>query len=227
MRAAHTTVTLAISFMPASYAPQPPSRVGLFLGGLRYEVTEYSSAGLTLHRTALDASGLGSLRRGEPCPATLQVFGEMYAVTLRLAAQGPLHVEFAFVSLAAQARGALEHYARPDDVESEAFEPLDMEEAVSGTELPGPMALAFSRLAEPSIVPAGRRFIIPESKKVYAVTLERQAAPHPEPEAEPESLPELDAMAPLGEPSFGPRETFAYGITFIIAVALILLWIVA
>lgn len=209
--------------MPAPYAPQPTSQVGLFLGGLRHDVMEYSSAGLTLHRTALDTAGLDEVRRGEPCPATLQVHGEMYGVVLRLAAQGPLHVEFAFVSLAVQARGALEHYAQEEADEGEEVES-------SGAELPGPMALAFSRLTEPPVVPEGKRFVVPESQRVYAVTLERQKAtapPERDVDSVPEPSPDFESVPSFEVSAFGPREAFAYGLAFVALVALLLLWTVS
>lgn len=203
--------------MPHSYAPQPPSRVGLFLGGLRHEVLEYSPAGLTLDRMTLSAPGLEALRRGEPCPATLQVFGEMYGVVLRLAGQGPLHVEFAFVSLAAQARGALEHYASKSRLTT----------TPDATDLPEPMALAFASLAEP-VVPEGRRFVVPESEAVYALTLKRKhtSIEDDTPEPAPE-VPSASEQVTAETNGIDPRAVFVGGVALFALVALILIWMLA
>lgn len=143
--------------MPVPAAPQP-SGVRLFIEGVRFEALAYSSAGVTVPRTVLDLQH--ELRRGSPCPATLQVFGEMYGVVLRLAATGPEHVEFAFVSLAPQARRALEHYASARAGREEA---------------PRSLGLAFSQMLE-AVRPSGRRLVLPESERLYALTVARQRA---------------------------------------------------
>lgn len=153
--------------MPVPPAPQP-SPVHLFIEGTRHDVLEYSPSGVSLPRTALDAPGLRELRRGEPCPGTLQIFGEMYGVVLRLAARGPHHTEFAFVSLPPQAQRALEHYASASAADSFAPSPS------ADVELPGPIALAFARLADAAR--PERRLVLPESESVYAATMARRRA---------------------------------------------------
>lgn len=200
--------------MPVPSAPQPSSRVCLFIEGVRHNAIEFSPAGVTLARTSVEAQELDALRRGTPCSATLQVYGEMYGVVLRLAAQGPLHIEFAFVSLAPQARRALEHYA------AQVPEPEDP--ASAGAELPVPMALAFARLAS-SIVPQGRRMILPESETVYALTVDRRGAP--EPVVEPSSAPSRTVTA--SDPdviTLAGRELLAYGIALLAILSLMLMW---
>ncbi len=151
-------------------APQP-SGVRLFIEGLRFDVLDYSSAGVTVPRSVLGAHQ--DLRRGAPCPATIQVFGEMYGVILRLAASGPEHAEFAFVSLAPQARRALEHYAAERSAEQSGVHPL---------------RLAFAQAVE-AVVPASRRLAMPESEPLYALTVARQRAC-----SQPPALPDLAAL---------------------------------
>lgn len=205
--------TPSVAFMPVPPAPQPSSRVRLFVEGVRHDVIEFSPAGVTVPRTALEVQGLGALRRGEPCPATLQVFGEMYGVVLRLAARTPLHVEFAFVSLAPQARRALEHYATEEAV----AERLDSEAAA---ELPKPMALAFARLTE-SVLPAGRRLALADSEGVLALTVERKRKQAGEAvEAAPEAfvVPDPDTITITG------RELLAYGVALLAVLSLVLMW---
>jgi hypothetical protein len=157
--------------MPVPPAPQP-SGVRLFIEGVRFEALAYSSAGVTVPPEVLDLQP--ELRRGTPCPATLQVFGEMYGVILRLAARAEGRVEFAFVSLAPQARRALEHYA--------AAEPA---------EPPRPLGLAFAE-ALGRALPADRRLVLPESEGVYALTVGRQR---------PAGLPAASAGTDLAVPS--------------------------
>lgn len=208
--------------MPFPPTPQPSPRVGLYLGGLRHDVLEYSSAGLTLPSAVLDTIEIASLRRGEPCPATLQVHGEMYGVTLRLAAHGPLHAEFSFVSLAAQARGALEHYA----THQAEPEPEAELATATGAELPGPMALAFARLAEP-VVPGGRRLVLAESEEVYALTLERK---HLALDEEPSVEAPKKALVPkpaATRPLLNSQLVFVCGTTLFALLALLLMWSLA
>lgn len=158
--------------MPVPPAPQP-SGVRLFIEGARFEVLDYSSAGVTVPGSVLGVHQ--DLRRGAPFPATIQVFGEMYGVILRLAASGPKHAEFAFVSLAPQARRALEHYA--------------VERSAEGTGA-HPLRLAFAQAVE-AVVPAGRRLAMPESEPLYTLTVARQRADS-RPSA---SMPSLSAPA--------------------------------
>ncbi len=175
---------------------------------MRYDVIEFSASGVTLPRTALEAQGLHALRRGEPCPATIQVFGEVYGVVLRLAAQAPLHVEFAFVSLAPQARRALEHYA------------AQSHSAAAVRELPKPFALAFARLAG-AIVPDGRRLVLSESAAVYAMTVEREARPlahHAPPVSPAPPMPDPDVITLTG------RELLAYATALLALLSLVLMW---
>lgn len=137
--------------MPAPSAPSP-SGVRLFIEGVCFDALVFSSAGVTVPRTVLDLQP--ELRRGTPCAATLQVGGEMFGVILRLAARAEGRVEFAFVSLAPQARQAL-------DRASAAVPP------------PRTLDLAFARLVH-AVVPEGRRVVLPESARLYALTLARQ-----------------------------------------------------
>lgn len=138
---------------------------------MRHDVLEYSPSGVSLPRTALDAPGLRELRRGDLCPGTLQIFGEMYGVVLRLAACGPLHTEFAFVSLSPQARRALEHYASKPAPDPSA---TDVTRSSVDVERPGSVALAFARLTEAAR--PGRRLVLPESEAVYSATVARRRA---------------------------------------------------
>lgn len=140
--------------MPVPPAPQP-SGVRLFIEGYRFDALDYSPAGITVPSGVLDVHP--DLRRGTPRPATIQVFGEMYGVILRLAASGSGHTEFAFVSLSPQARRALEHYAAEHSAERSGVHPL---------------RLAFAQ----AVVPAGRRLALPESEPLYALTVARQQA---------------------------------------------------
>ena len=172
---------------------------------------EFSPAGVTVPRTALEAQGLSALRRGEPCPATLQVFGEMYGVVLRLAARTPLHVEFAFVSLAPQARRALEHYAAQP-----VAEPV-------GTELPGPMALAFARLTE-SVVPAGRRLALAESEEVLALTIERKRGKRGKKPAPAKEAPAIPVALHPDVITITGRELLAYAVALLAVLSLVLMW---
>ena len=202
--------------MPVPPAPQPSSRVRLFIEGVRHDVIEFSPAGVTLPRTVLDAQGLSALRRGEPCPATLQVFGEMYGVVLRLAARTPLHVEFAFVSLAPQARRALDHYAsRPP------APPEPVPARPAGSELPKPFALAFARLAEVA-VPVGRRLVLADSQAVYAKTVERRR--EPEGGLVPVVEPTTSAAAEPDMLTLTGRELLAYATALLAVLSLVLMW---
>lgn len=143
--------------MPVPPAPQP-SGVRLFIEGYRFDALDYSPAGITVPSGVLDVHP--DLRRGTPRPATIQVFGEMYGVILRLAASGSGHTEFAFVSLSPQARRALEHYAAEHSAERSGVHPL---------------RLAFAQAVE-AVVPTGRRLALPESEPLYALTVARQQA---------------------------------------------------
>lgn len=152
--------------MPVPPAPQP-SGVRLFIEGMRFDALAYSSAGVTVPRSVLNLQQ--ELRRGTPCPATLQIFGEMYGVVLRLAAAGEDHAEFAFVSLAPQARRALEHYAAEPKGEARS------------------LGLAFSQMLN-AAVPAGRQLVLPESERLYALTVARRGAERRKPEPSPPAL---------------------------------------
>lgn len=137
--------------MPASPAPSA-SGVRLFIEGGRFEALTFSSAGVTVPHTVLDVHP--EMRRGGPYPATLQIGGEMFGVILRLASKREGRVELAFVSLAPQARRALEREA-------------------AATPPPRVLDLAFERLVQ-ALVPGGRRVALPESAGVHALTLARR-----------------------------------------------------
>lgn len=72
---------------------------------------ECSVAGVSLAESACHSLVLGAMQRGEDHPATLVLSSpeneEAYEVTIRLAARGPAHVEFALVTLPAPARHLL------------------------------------------------------------------------------------------------------------------------
>lgn len=140
-----------VAFMPAPPAPST-SGVRLFIEGVRFDALAFSPAGVTVPRTVLELHP--EMRRGAPCPATLQIGGEMFGVILRLASKQEDRVEFAFVSLAPQARRALER-------EAAAAPP------------PRTLDLAFARLVN-AVVPEGRRVVLPESTRLYALTVARR-----------------------------------------------------
>lgn len=73
---------------------------------------ECSVAGISLSQAACHSLVLGTMQRGDERAATLVLEGpdgeEAYEVTLRLAARGPAHVEFAFVTVPPLVRSLLE-----------------------------------------------------------------------------------------------------------------------
>lgn len=198
-----------------------PYYASLLIGGRRYDTIEFSAAGLSFARAAVEASELGALQRGDECTATLCLGGEgwkeVYSVVLRLAARGPAHLGFAFVTVPSAARRLLEQAAD------------DRDEAGASGASPwgdGPAPFAFARLVEPE-APA-RRFVLPASEEVFAHTKERHE------KNGPQAASLGDAPPPIGVASGSvsvksPRLPFAallaYGIAFL-AVA-VLFWVVA
>lgn len=205
---------------------QPPLHyASLLVGDIRYDALEFSAAGLSLSRMEVERTGLRALRRGDECEATLSLGGaaweERYDVVLRLAARGPGHVGFAFVTLPPPARRLLGRVPEgrgangPDD-EIATFEDPRFEGAPWGRRL---APFAFARLAEQD--GASRRLALSASATVFALTQRRNRDNGLRPEATaPRPLPA--GVLQLGtqeHPVLPPSALFAYGAALLAVLA--------
>lgn len=199
-------------------SPQgPPQYAALLFEGARYETIEFSAAGVSFARSTVEATVLSTFRRGGECEGTLCLGGtgweEEYAVVLRLATHGPTHLGFAFSTLPPAARRLL-GTAVPEDVPAGAS-------PWGGR----PAPFAFARLLERE-APA-RRFVLPVSKSVFALTEPRhqkngrcrfdRAVREPAPR--PTALPAPADGAAMQEPaSVSPGAWCVYGAAFLVTV---------
>lgn len=152
-------------------SPSPLHYASLLVGDTRYDALEFSAAGLSLSRSEVERTGLGALRRGDECEATLYLGGAAweahYAVALRLAGRGPGHVGFAFVTLPPPARRLLEQLPVDRTVEGPGDDTSSEDAPWDGW----PAPFAFARLLEREASP--RRLALSASAAVFALTQRR------------------------------------------------------
>lgn len=192
----------------------------LLIGGRRYDTIEFSAAGLSFARASVEASELGALQRGDECAATLCLGGEgwkeVYSVVLRLAARGPAHLGFAFVTVPPAARRLLEQTAADRD---------DLGDSGASPWADGPAPFTFARLVEPEA--PTRRFILPASEEVFAHTKERHEKNGPQAASLWEAPPPVGVAAgsmSVKSPLLPLAVLLAYGVAFLAVV--VLFWVV-